>query len=60
MVAIGVVFGHSVVIPKKEKWPADIGTLTRDPRIACPNSNHYYTTLQMQNWRYNAKLYEND
>ena len=43
MAAIWVVFGHSAVIPKKEKWPADIGDQTRDPKFACPNADHCTT-----------------
>ena len=43
MAAIWVIFGHSAVIPKKEKWPADIGSRTRDPRFACPNPDHCTT-----------------
>ena len=27
----------------KEKWPADIGTRTRNPRFACPNASHWTT-----------------
>ena len=43
MKAIWVIFGQSVVIPKKEKWPADIGTRTWEPRFTCPNANHCNT-----------------
>ena len=40
MAAIWVIFGHLAIIPKKEKWPADIRPRTRDPKFACPNSNY--------------------
>ena len=31
MAAIWVVFGHSAVIPKNEKWPVDIGASNPEP-----------------------------
>ena len=43
MAKIWVIFDHSVVISKKEKWPADVGTRIREPRLACPNANNHYT-----------------
>ena len=33
MAAIWVVFGHSAVIPKNDKWPVDIGGWNPGPKV---------------------------
>ena len=43
MAAIWVVFGHSAVISKNEKWSA---IRTRDPRLAYPSAKPLYHHLQ--------------
>ena len=45
MAAIWVVFGHSVVTSKNEKWSANNGDLNSGPRLAYPSARPLYHRL---------------